>query len=62
MKVVRVVSGQWFPLQHTKQVLICCDCGLAHEVDFELVKGRTKQGTQIFQLQARVKRLKKRVK
>jgi hypothetical protein len=59
MKVAKVFSGTWYPLRHTRQVLICCDCGLVHEVDFDLVKGKTGLGTQIFQLQLRAKVKKK---
>jgi hypothetical protein len=32
-------GGEWFVVRRRDQLLACCDCGLAHSVDFRVRRG-----------------------
>jgi hypothetical protein len=33
-------EGVWYALQHDIEVTECCDCGLVHETEYKLERGR----------------------
>lgn len=41
MKIYRAQDGEWLrPVKYRGYKLSCCDCGLAHRVDFRVRGGR----------------------
>lgn len=39
MKFKTRQEGEWFQI-HEDQRICCCDCGLAHNIKFKIVKGK----------------------
>jgi len=35
-----MVEGVWYALQHDIEVTECCDCGLVHETEWKVERGR----------------------
>lgn len=40
MRYEQVVDGVWVTPIHKNYKLICCDCGLVHDADFRMHKGK----------------------
>jgi hypothetical protein len=39
-KVMEAQAGEWMEIPGRRYKLICCDCGLAHDFEFRVVKGK----------------------
>jgi hypothetical protein len=39
MRVEEIEGGKWYPFTSRERV-ICCDCGLSHDIETKRVKGR----------------------
>lgn len=37
---VQMIEGVWYALQHDIEVTECCHCGLVHETQYKLERGR----------------------
>lgn len=40
MKYPQIKSGEWVQPNHKKYKMACCDCGLVHDFEFKIVKGK----------------------
>lgn len=44
MKYLKAVEGEWFECGWNRFRLMCCDCGLVHEMDFKIEPHRVPAG------------------
>lgn len=57
-KIIQVKDGQWFIPKLSGHRLVCCNCGLQHDVDFKIYHN----GEHELKLAMRAYRLKTKVK
>ena len=45
-------DGEWVRPQHNDYLMVCCDCGLVHRLNFRVLKDTPRQGQNSVTLQA----------
>lgn len=62
MKSIRANDGEWFPITFPKWEVACCDCGLAHRLEFIITtdkRGRVRPLIRATQLPSLTRKMRK---